>query len=250
MGAPSLEFDSTFEGLRESYVKIPEDVIRVIATAQNQGQQDRLFGAYCRYFINGNPGAVPKSILPSFALICGPADRIKAGIATGGKRRGQTHVKTTITDVEKRREPREKSVTSLEEVSEKSGSSLEIVCKHSKSSQNEDVQLPAEMSPTPPRLPRTQYKDKNKYSIQRQRVTATIQNPRQEESLAKIAALTDEEREEFGAFCDVFAKLESQKATPDELTDEERSTYTEHAREWYPLYLAANAEKEVDKPNS
>jgi len=162
-----------FDNLQEPYVKVPIDVVRVIAmSADNQGQQDKLFGAYCRYFINGDPGNVPKSIRPSFALICGPADRIKRGMVTGGMRKEATKTsqkkKTRDTrSVDNFGQPSEKSGRSLEEVSEKSGRSLEEVCNSTGINPDEDIGIPAEISSDPARVPRTQYQYQHQHLPQR-----------------------------------------------------------------------------------
>ena len=128
----------------------------MIMTCETQGQQDKLFGAYCREFMTGNPGKLPKSIRPLFALVKSVADRIKSGILTGSIRHDKDAADVD-NHVETPREVGKKSATSREEVGEKSGRSLEEVWNSSTRSQEHLGSLPAETSSTPQTPPKTQY---------------------------------------------------------------------------------------------
>lgn len=146
-----------FERIPEvKYVKMPGEVFDMIMTCETQGQQDKLFGAYCREFMTGNPGKLPKSIRPLFALVKSIADRIKSGILTGSIRhdRGAANVDN---HVETPREVGKKSATSREEVGKKSGRSLEEVGNSSPRSKEHSGGLPAETPSTPQTPPKTQY---------------------------------------------------------------------------------------------
>ena len=204
------------------YVKVPKEVFDVIATADNQGQQDKLFGAYCRHFATGDAGAVPKSIMPQFALIRGTADRIKTGILTGGRRKKGRR---------KDAETREKSVRSLEEVSEKSVRSLEEVCISSTSSQQHTGVLPAETHADPTTPPKTQYQ----YQYQEEKRKNSEE--RRKKRLEEIEAMSDEDRASFDEWCEAMDKVHADHS-PKNLTEAERELYTAHAQDYYPLWDA------------
>ena len=68
------------------YVKVPPDVIQLMADLPAKRQQEALLGAYVRYFLGLPVGKVPKTVSPSFMVASRIADRIVTGILTGGTR--------------------------------------------------------------------------------------------------------------------------------------------------------------------
>lgn len=134
------------------YAKVPLDVWEIAQGLENRGQQDKLIGAYVRYFFTGDPADVPKSIYPAWIVAKGIADRIKTGIITGGRRTKG-----------KRGKRGENPTTSQGQVGEKSATSRGEVGQQSASSQDESGPLPADSTHNPTTYPRTQYKYKDKY---------------------------------------------------------------------------------------
>lgn len=164
------------------YAKVPLDVYRVAEALPNQGQQDKLLGAYIRYFFTGDAGKVPKTIEPYFRMVQGVADRIKTGMRTGGIRTDGTgeeqdstssnfleevgkkfeEVGTSYQEVERSTEEVERST---EEVGEKSVRSRVEVEKNLETSFDRNDTVPAETrsypQTSPATGPSTLYKDKD-----------------------------------------------------------------------------------------
>ena len=69
------------------YVKIPPDVLQIMADLPARRQQDAFLGAYVRHFLGLPVGKVPRTIEPAFRVASRIADRITVGIVTGGTRR-------------------------------------------------------------------------------------------------------------------------------------------------------------------
>lgn len=141
------------------YAKVPLDVWEIAESLPNVGQQKTLIFAYVRYFYTGEPGDVPKSILPAWIAVKAIADRIKTGILTGGKRARRN--KNGIGG---------KSATTQREVHEKSGSSPQLVGSQSTTSQKGKAALPADCSDNPTTYPPTPYiyTDKHKHTYTHQ----------------------------------------------------------------------------------
>ena len=121
------------------YVKFPEEAVRALGTCESKGQYDQLAGALTRYFLTGEEEGVPKSLRALYRPLLPIYDRIRSGIATGGRRTGDAQVS-------------DQSRTSHAPVNDQSRTSA---C----SSQAPTGPLPAEMPPHPRTDPATPYTD-------------------------------------------------------------------------------------------